>query len=169
MLHIVNTHEQFAYALGDRYDATLRFLDAQQQMSLQVSNRSFSQLLQLHIAQTDQQLRSLEQACSLLGVRPGLVSSVSAEGVVIEGRLLVASAGFNGALRDSVIASVQTKIINLELSCYRVLVLIAQVIGQEGVLPLLQKSLLQKEQMARQVEQCVPLLLHAAKEQEVGT
>lgn len=159
---IKNLNEKFIHELGDIYDAEHRFLEAQQEMLSQANNSTVKTMLQEHIEQTEQQIKNLEQAYSVLGEKPKRVKCDAAAGLVSEGQKTMKEAAGNPAILDCVIAGAAAKVEHYEVASYRGLIEGARIMGQDQVLQLLQKNLQQEEQTAKRVEQNVPQLLQQA-------
>lgn len=159
---IKNLNEKFIHDLGDIYDAEHRFLEAQQEMLQQANNPTVKTLLQEHIGQTQQQIKNLEQAYSILGEKPKRVKCDAAAGLVSEGQKGMKEASSNPAVLDCVIAGAAAKVEHYEVASYRGLIEGARIMGQDQVLQLLQQNLQQEEQTAQRVEQSTPQLLQQA-------
>lgn len=159
---IKNLNEKFIHELGDIYDAEHRFLEAQQEMLSQANNPTVKTLLQEHIGQTEQQIKNLEQAYSILGEKPKRVKCDAAAGLVSEGQKTMKEAANNPAILDCVIAGAAAKVEHYEVASYRGLIEGARIMGQDQILQLLQQNLQQEEQTAQRVEQSTPQLLQRA-------
>jgi ferritin-like metal-binding protein YciE len=168
-MQITSLESLVIHDLGIMYDAETRFLAAQQQMLPYTSARPLQQLLQEHIAQTEQQIRNLEQIFQILGQPQPHATSEAAAGLVAEGKRRMHAVTGNAHLLDCVIASIHEQVEHYELATYRTLVTLCQELGQGQVAQLLQQNLHQEEQKAQQVERHMPMLIgHALGSRAIG-
>jgi ferritin-like metal-binding protein YciE len=162
---IHSLEEKFIHEVGDIYDAEHRFLEAQQQMLQQASDKQLKSMIQEHIQQTEQQIRNLEQVYSAMGQSPKRVKCEAAAGIVSEGQKTMKEASSNPAILDCVINGAASKVEHYEISSYRGLIEGAKLMGQKDVVKLLQENLKQEEQTAKMVEQAETMLLQQAMQQ----
>jgi len=153
--------EKFLHEVGDIYDAEHRFLEAQQLMLQQASDKTLKTMLEEHIGETEGQIKNIEQVYELLGQKPKRVKCHAAVGLVTEGQKTMEEAE-SPALRDCVIAGAQAKVEHYEVASYRTLVMGAEGMGQEEIAKILKKNLKQEEQTAKKVEASAPELLQKA-------
>ncbi len=162
---ITNMQEKFLHELGDIYDAENRFLRGMQQMVEQASDPQLKQMIEQHIAQSQQQAKNLEQGFQLLGQQPKAETCQAAQGLVAEAQTVMQEAQ-SPAIRDCLIASSALKNEHYEIASYRGLIVGAQQMGQQELVSLLQQNLQQEEQTAQRIEQSTPQLLQKAMQQE---
>lgn len=162
MASISTLDEKFTHELGDIYDAEHRFLEGQQEMLESASSNTVKVMLQEHIAQTEQQIKNLEQVFQALGQKAKRVSCDAAAGLVTEARKTIKEASSSPALTDCVIVGAASKVEHYEIASYRGLISGAQLMNQTEVLQLLQQNLQQEEQTAQKLEQATPQLLQQA-------
>lgn len=159
---IKTLNEKFLHGLGDIYDAEHLFLDAQQEMLPLAQNPQLQKLIETHIAQTEAQIKTLEQAFAAAGAEAQRVKCVAATGIVTENRKTLKEVASNPALVDLAIAGGSSKVEHYEVSSYRALVQIAEATGQAKAAKLLQRNLAQEEQTATKVEASMPKLVQQA-------
>jgi ferritin-like metal-binding protein YciE len=162
---VQTTQEKFVHEMGDIYDAESVFLEDMEQLVQQASDPTLHSLIQDNIGQTQQQLKNLDQAFTLLGSRPKQRRSDAAAGLVAEAQRIVREAG-TPVIRDCVIGDMAAKNQHYEIAGYRTLIANAEVLGQKQVMPLLRQNLQQVEQTAQRIEQTAPQLLKKALQAE---
>lgn len=163
---ITNLQTKFIYEIGAIYDAENRFLEAQQMMHQCCQHSQLKSLLENHIRETEQQIRNLEQVFNTLGQQPNRVNCDAAAGLISDGQRFMLLAADNPKILELGIAAGQAKVEQLEISCYRGLIKVAEQMGQNQVVQLLQQNLQQEEQTAQKIEQCMPQLVQEAKSSE---
>src|SRR5690348_5449528 len=102
---VQTTQEKFVHEMGDIYDAENQFLKDMEQFVQQASDPTLQSLIQDNIGQTQQQIKNLDQAFSLLGGRPRQHRSDAAAGLVAEAQWIIREAG-TPLIRDCVIGDV---------------------------------------------------------------
>jgi ferritin-like metal-binding protein YciE len=159
----INTlEEKFIHGLGDIYDAEHRFLDAQQTMLPNANSSTVKQLLETHIAETEEQIVNLTKVYEILGLTPKRVSCDGAAGIVTEGNKLLTETKDVPALADLAISGGCSKVEHYEIASYRGLIAGAEQMGQTEVVRLLSENLQQEEKTAQTIESSMPALLQKA-------
>jgi hypothetical protein len=105
---VQTTQEKFVHEMGDIYDAESVFLEDMEQLVQQASDPTLHSLIQDNIGQTQQQLKNLDQAFTLLGSRPKQRRSDAAAGLVAEAQRIVREAG-TPVIRDCMIGDMAAK------------------------------------------------------------
>lgn len=154
---IQSAQDMFLYRLGDIYDAEHLFLQGMQAMLSKASDQRLQQGLQLHIQQTQQHIRNLEQVYSLLGAQPQRITSKIAQTLVQQAQQDMSSAGSN-AICDMLIDGDAAGVEHFEIASYGGLITGAKQMGQQQIVSLLQQNLQQEEQTAQLLEQLAPTL-----------
>ncbi|NTU79075.1 MAG: ferritin-like domain-containing protein [Chloroflexales bacterium] len=157
--------EKFVHDLGDIYDAEHRFLEAQREMMQQAKATELKTMIREHIAQTEEQIRNLDQVYQTIGAKAKRVKCDAANGLVIEGQKGMKEAADQPALLDCVIANTAAKVEHYEIATYRGLITLCEGLGQSSVLNLLVQNLQQEEQTAQRVEQSLPQLVQKVSKQ----
>ena len=163
---IKNLQEKFINELGDIYDAEHQFLKGQEEMLQNATDPTLQQMITTHIEQTRQQIQNLEQVFSALGQQAQREMCAGAKGIVTEGQKLMKETASNPELRDCAIGGADSKVEHYEISSYRGLITAAELMGQQGVVNLLQQNLEQEESTAALIEQSTPQLLQKAMQAE---
>jgi len=149
------------HELGDIYDAEHRFLKGQQKMLQKATDQTLKSGLEQHIAESEQQIKNLEQVFQALGAKPKAVPCEASKGLVAE-----AESGMQEAqtpeLIDCMIGAAAARVEHYEMAAYRGLLVDAELMGQQEITKLLQQNLQQEEQTAMKIEQNTPVLLNQA-------
>ena len=155
---IKTSQEKYLHELGDVYDAEQQFLKGQQEMLQHASDSTLKQMIQTHIGQSEQQVKTLEQVFQALGEKPKAEKCPAAAGLVTEAKQNMKEAQVP-EIRDCLIAGAAAKVEHYEIASYRGLIQGAQAMGNQAVVRLLQQNLQQEEQTAQMIEQALPSLL----------
>lgn len=165
---IKTLEEKMMHGLGDIYDAEHQFLEAMEQMLPEANSDTVKLMLQQHIAETEQQINTLEQVYNALGEKAKRVSCQGAAGIVTENQKTLKEVSGNPTLADLAIASGSAKVEHYEIASYRSLITGAQQMGQNQIAHMLQQNLQQEEQTALKLEQNAPTLFQKAMSQAAG-
>ncbi|MCF4966314.1 YciE/YciF ferroxidase family protein [Nostoc sp. CMAA1605] len=160
---ITNLQEKFVYEICAMYDAEQRFWEAQQMMLQCCQNGQLKSLIETHIRETEQQIQNLEQVFNTLGQQPKRITCDAAAGLVSDGQKFMLLAAENQKILTLGLAGSQAKVEQLEIACYRGLIQVAEQIGKQDAVKLLQQNLQQEEQTAKKLEQHMPHLLKECK------
>ncbi|AUT02794.1 YciE/YciF family protein [Nostoc sp. CENA543] len=160
---ITNLQEKFVYEICAMYDAEQRFWEAQQMMLQCCQNGQLKSLIETHIRETEQQIQNLEQVFNTLGQQPKRITCDAAAGLVSDGQKFMLLAAENQKILTLGLAGSQAKVEQLEIACYRGLIQVAEQIGKQDAVKLLQQNLQQEEQTAKKLEQHMPELLKECK------
>lgn len=162
MSKLTTLEEKFLHDLGDTYDAELRFLDAQNEMLGQATDRKLKQMIKAHIKQSEGQVQRLEAAFEALGKKAKRVKCAAAAGLVAEGQKGMEDAEENPKVRDCVIVSAAAKVEHYEICCYRGLIAAAELMDQADLLAIFRENLAEEEQTAALIQESTPELLQKA-------
>ncbi|WP_427161120.1 ferritin-like domain-containing protein [Aliinostoc sp. HNIBRCY26] len=160
---ITNLQEKFVYEICAMYDAEQRFWEAQQMMLQCCQNSQLKSLIETHIRETEQQIQNLEQVFNTLGQQPKRITCDAAAGLVSDGQKFMLLAAESQKILTLGLAAAQAKVEQLEIACYRGLIQVAEKIGKQDAVKLLQQNLQQEEQTAKKLEQHMPELLKECK------
>jgi ferritin-like metal-binding protein YciE len=144
---INSAEEAFIADLGRGYDSEQLYLEALQQCEQQAQNQQLKSLLQMHIEQTQEQIRNIEQIFQIMGQQPQRIDCASARALVEEGKQLVQQMD-NPVLRDAAIAAGQARVEAIEIASYDALITAATQKGQKEVVNLLMKNVLEERKAA---------------------
>ena len=119
---IANPQEKFVHELCLVYDAEHQFVEGQQEMAQEATDRDLESAIREHIEQTRLHIRNLEQAFEQLGQQPQRQTSVVAQGLVSEAQQDIQEAQ-NDAIRDCLIDAAIIKVEHFEMGAYRGMVM----------------------------------------------
>jgi ferritin-like metal-binding protein YciE len=156
-------HEKMLHDLADIYDAEHQFLDAQQSLLKQASDRTLQTMIQEHIQQTEQQIENLKKAFRALGEDAKRVPCKGAKGLVSEGNSAVKEMKKDAGVLDVTIAGAAAKVEHYEIASYRGVIAAARAMGHQAAIPFLEANLRQEEQTAQKLEREGDRLLKAAE------
>lgn len=159
---ISTLQDKFIFEIGGIYDAEYRFLEAQQMMVRHARNGQLKAMLEMHIDQTEQQIKNLKQVFRLLNLAPIRITCETAAGLARDGQKLIEQTATNPSILNLGLAGIQSKVEHFEIACYRGLVAVAQQLGENEIVNLLTENLQQEERTSELVKQNLPLLLQAA-------
>ncbi len=154
------SQEKMAFEMAATIDAEQQLLQGMQQFQGQATDPQLRQLLEQHIAQTEQQVQQLQQLAGQLGGQLQQTCQ-AARGLVADGQKLTQEAG-TPELRDCAIGAAWLKGEHFEIATYRGMLLGAQQLGQQELQQQIQQVLQQEEQTAQRLEQAMPQLLQKA-------
>jgi len=165
VMTIGTTREKFLHELGDLYDAENRFLKGQQELLQAATDETLKGGIERHIAESEGQVKNLEQVFAALGEKAKAEPCDAAQGIVKEAQQNLKEAK-TPEIRDCLIGSSAMKVEHYEIVSYRGLILGAEQMGQQEVVDLLKKNLQQEEKTAQQLEKHAPKLLKQAMQAE---
>ncbi len=163
---VKTTQEKFLHELADLYDAEHQFLQGQHHMHAQAKDAKLKAMIHEHIAESQQQIKNLEQVFSALGEKPKRQPCDGAQGIVAEGRKAMEEAAGQPALRDAVITSSAAKVEHYEMVSYGDLIRGALLLGKGEMVGPLTKNREQEVRTARRMERASASLLRKAMEAE---
>jgi len=135
------------------------------EMRREASDAGLCGLLEDHISETADQIRSLEEVFAKLGAEPSRERCDGASGIVSEGRKVLSEAK-QDALRDTLIAGALRKAEHYEIAGYQGLIGGGETMGNKKVSRLLKQIFRQEETMAKRVQKAAPQLLKKAVQAE---
>ncbi len=166
---ITSLQQKFIYEINTMYDAENRFLEAQQMMWQCCQNSKLKAVIEPHLQETEQHIENLKQVLSTLGEQPQRITCDVAAGLISECQKFALLAADNPKIVDLGLAGWHCKIEQLEIACYRGLIKVAEQMGQNQVVQLLEQNLHQEEQTAQKLEQLMMQLIQEAKQTEAKT
>jgi ferritin-like metal-binding protein YciE len=149
MANVSNPQDFFAYKLGIALQMERTVLTMLRELEGKASDEELKQLLSHHHDETEQQLANIEQAFSALGVKAEGHQSPSIDGLKTEGRELTEKV--DESLVDSVIVGGAVGTEHHEIAVYESLITMAEAMGADDVVALLQENLEQEQHTLREV------------------
>jgi ferritin-like metal-binding protein YciE len=148
---ITTMHAAFLHELGDAYDAERQLTKALPALLKKAKHAQVKQRLTEHLAETEQQLKNLEEIFQLLGTPVPKVACQGMAGLVADTTATLAEIKAK-ALIDAAIVGGCGKVEHYEIATYRGLLATAHRLGHTRVTHLLEQNLQQEVQMAQQLE-----------------
>lgn len=137
----VDTIEKlFVEELKDLYSAENQITKALPKLIDAASSSDLRQALAKHLQETEGQIQRLEQICEILGTSPKGKSCEGMKGVLDEGSSMVKDAA-EGEVRDAAMISAAQRVEHYEMAAYGTVRSYAQLLGQQEVARLLEKTL----------------------------
>ena len=115
---ITTLEEKFTFELNSIYDAEHQFLEAQQTMLESANSETVRQMLEKHIAETEQQIVNLSRVHEILGLTAKRETCAAAEGLVTEGNTILSETEDVPSLADLAIAGSNSKVEHFEIAAY---------------------------------------------------
>jgi ferritin-like metal-binding protein YciE len=130
----------FLEILADLYDAEKQIIEALPKLIAEADSELLAGALQLHLDETKEQVVRLETIFERMGEQPGSGRSEAMLGLISEGEKSLGKFRKSPALDIALIASAQ-KVEHYELAAYGSACRLAEMLGQEDALELLQDTL----------------------------
>lgn len=164
---ITVAQELFLHELAEIHDAEHRFIEGQQEMVENATDRDLKDAIREHLEQTRLHAENVERVFAELAQEPRREDNEVAKGLVSEAREGIREAQ-GDALCDAVIVSAVIKVEHFEMGSYRSLVTAANLMGQAEIERLLRENMRQEEETAKTAEKSAEKLLRKAmgKEEE---
>ncbi len=164
---ITDAQELFLHELAEIHDAEHRFIEGQQEMVENATDRDLKDAIREHLEQTRLHAENVERVFAELAQEPRREDNEVAKGLVSEAREGIQEAQ-GDALCDAVIVSAVIKVEHFEMGSYRSLVTAANLMGQAEIECLLRENMRQEEETAKTAEKSAEKLLRKAmgKEEE---
>jgi len=157
--HFKTRRELFEYQLGAALTMEDDSLAMLRELEVAAQSVEVKQLLLHHQQETEQQIRSLEQAFQLIGKEPDRSPSATTKGLAKEGNSLVGKT--DKSLVDSVVLSAALSTEHYEIASYESLCIAAESLGLNGVVELLKQNLQQEEHTSDELTQAARTLATA--------
>lgn len=126
--------------LKDTYNAENQLLKALPQMAEAASSNSLQEAFTKHLQETQEQINRLEQVSNILGVSLSGKKCHGMEGLIKEGSEVINTDGEDAVIDAALIAAAQ-KVEHYEIAAYGTLVALAEQLGLDDVVDLLQETL----------------------------
>jgi ferritin-like metal-binding protein YciE len=130
----------FVEQLKDVYSAENQLVEALPLMANAASSEKLKSGFQLHLRQTEQHVKRIEQIANQLGVSPRGKKCKAMAGLVAEGQETIDENKVPEVLDAGLIAAAQ-RVEHYEIAAYGTLIAYAQLMSKGGVIDLLQSTL----------------------------
>ena len=169
---ITDAQELFLHELAEIHDAEHRFIEGQQEMVENATDRDLKDAIREHLEQTRLHAENVERVFAELAQEPRREDNEVAKGLVSEAREGIQEAQgdalCDAVIVSAVIVSAVIKVEHFEMGSYRSLVTAANLMGQAEIERLLRENMRQEEETAKTAEKSAEKLLRKAmgKEEE---
>lgn len=150
--NLSSLEELYHEELQDIYDAEHQILKALPKMVEAASAPELKRAFDLHLQQTQGQIRRLEQIFGQIGMKPQGKPCVAMEGLITEGAELIAMRA-DPEVKDAGLIAAAQRIEHYEIAGYGCLRTWARQLGHHQVAQLFQQTLDEEEQTDRQLTQ----------------
>ncbi len=131
--------------LKDQYSAENQILKALPKIIQTVTSSELKNALENHLMETEEQVSRIEQIFQSLDANPGGKKCVGMEGLLEEGDELMAEEFVSPDLMDSALIGGSQKVEYYEISSYKDLIHMAELLGEMDAVDLLTQSLHEEE------------------------
>ena len=164
-MEITTLDALFEHELKDIYDAEKRLTKALPRMAKKAGTEELRGLFEEHLQVTNQQIQRLEQIFELIEIKPKAKTCAGMKGLVEEGEEIL-SAEMEGDLKDLAIAGAARKVENYEITAYRNLQAMAELLGDQEVQDLIDETLREEEEAEQRLTAICDQLLQSASGEE---
>ncbi len=135
-----NLDDLFFEQLGDLYDAEKRLVQALPKMADAAHEPQLRAALQHHLAETQNQVRRLEEVFRIYGKEPNRETCEAMKGLISEGSDIIGADG-DPLVKDAAIIAAAQRVEHYEISGYGSVRNFARRLGREDIAKLLQQTL----------------------------
>ena len=143
-MEMSNLQDLLVENLKDLYSAETQILKALPKVAKKVDNAQLRQALEMHVKETEGQVRRLEQVLSKMGEKPGGKKCKGMEGLLEEAKELMGEDAEPDVMDAGLIVDCQ-KVEHYEIAGYGSVVTFCKLLGDEESARLLAKSLDEEE------------------------
>ena len=151
MAKLREPQQLFALKLSKLRTAEREILEILQTQQKEANDPELKEGFKRHAQETRQQIKNVEQALKALGQKPQETKERIVEGVRGEHNEFMRN-GAEPQLIDAFLAGSATHVEHHEISSYEDLILMADAMGEEDIVALLQENLDQEQNMLREVQ-----------------
>jgi ferritin-like metal-binding protein YciE len=155
--------ELLIHDLGDILFAERTILKALPKMIREVSGAEMRARLEQHLGETQQQVRNLEQAFEAVGERPKAQKCPGILGIIKEHDEFKEEEEPSKPIMEAFDLGAGLRVEHYEIAAYRSAIAVAQNLGLQQVVGLLQQNLDQELAMAAFIESAAPMALETAR------
>lgn len=145
MKEIKTLRDLFYHELQVLWSAESMLIEAMPEMIARAKNEGLKNMLRLHLAETDQHKVALEAICKQLEIDPEGDFNPGMEGILEEGKMVMAKDASDEAMDATLIAGAQ-KVEHYEISGYGSAAYYAEMLGYEGIAKRLRLTLAEEQQ-----------------------
>jgi ferritin-like metal-binding protein YciE len=147
--------------IKDLYSAEKQLTKAIPKMAKGSTDRSLQEAFKAHLGETLEQVKRLEKAAELLGLKPTGKKCVGMEGVINEGAEALEEEG-DDVILDLGLIGAGTRVEHYEMAGYMTAISLAQKMGATDVVALLKQSLAEEQAAEAGLRKICAVLLKSA-------
>ena len=151
--------------LKDLYDAEKRLVKALPKMAKAAGDDELKTAFQNHLSQTRSQVERLDEVFALLELKPKSKPCEGMKGLISEGEEAMEEDAA-APISDVMLITAAQKVEHYEISAYGTLKAIAEQMGEDGVVRLLDKTLAEEEEADQKLTEICQRLLGEARQSE---
>ncbi|MCU0498989.1 MAG: ferritin-like domain-containing protein [Anaerolineae bacterium] len=136
--------------LSDAYSAEQQITQALPKMAEAATAPDLKQAFNLHLSETHNQLKRLEQIFSALGEKPNGKTCKAMQGIVAEGQETMSERAAP-AVKDAALITAAQRVEHYEIAAYGTLASFAQLLGEDDAAQLLKANLSEEEATDRKL------------------
>lgn len=144
--------ELFNETLRDTYNAEKQIVKALPKLAKAAKHPRLKQMFEKHLAQTQEQIKRIEEVAKMVKVRPAGKICHGMEGLVMEGNEHIQEFGGN-EVGDAALIVCAQKVEHYEIGAYGTLITWAQEMGRNDVADILRRTLNEEEQTDKMLSQ----------------
>lgn len=148
-----NAEELFEHELKDIYDAEQKLVKALAKMAKQVEDEKLAAGFEEHRQATEGQIERLDQVFEIIGKRPARQPCAGIDGLIKEYTKFVREERPDPAVLNVFATGAAKKVEHYEIVAYKGLIELAQQLGHDDAVTLLEETLREEEETARRLEQ----------------
>lgn len=161
----MSLQDVFIEELRDLYSAENQLIKALPKVGKAASNRELKALLTQHLDETKGQVQRLKQVFELLGKKPTGQHCKGMEGVIEEGKEAIES-DEESATKDVQLTGAALRVEHYEIAGYSAAIAISKALGQKEISDLLNETLTEEKNAAKNITtQSKPILAEAKSEE----
>jgi ferritin-like metal-binding protein YciE len=136
--------ELFIHELSDIYNAEKQLTKALPKLARASTYPDLREAFESHLEETQGQVDRIDQVVERLGIRLKRIKCAAMEGLVEEGKEIIDSVE-QGPLRDAALIAGGNKVEHYEIASYGTLIALANQLGYEDAVPLLEETLAEEK------------------------
>jgi ferritin-like metal-binding protein YciE len=162
-MKLESLRDLYVEQLQDLYSAETQLVEALPEMAKAASHAQLQAAFQEHLAQTQTQVRRLEQIFQQLGASPEGQTCKGMEGLIREGEEMIKARGDAAAIDAGLIAAAQ-RVEHYEIAGYGCVRTYARQLGEQQAVTLLQQTLEEEAQTDEQLTQLAEQVINVDAE-----
>lgn len=152
MTKVNNLHELFLLELQLLHNGEMQIAQALPLMAEKTTNEQLRTEFQQHITETQEQAQKLEQAAQTLGVEmTDAIEDVAMRGILAKGEQMMSNNDPSLVLDFAMIKSAK-HVEQYEIGGYKGAIMMAEQMGHQGIVPVLQEIMHQEQQTYEKLE-----------------